>query len=66
MTNAATEAKRAYMRKWRAENKDKVKAHQQKYWERKAAEMTATDKEAENNAAEEYVNSAGNCAAVKR
>lgn len=39
MTDAATEAKRAYMRKWRAENKDKVKAHQQKYWERKAIEL---------------------------
>lgn len=39
MTNAAAEAKRAYMRKWRAENKDRVKAHQQKYWERKAAEL---------------------------
>lgn len=40
MTNAVAEAKRAYMRKWRAENKDKVKAHQQRYWERKAAELT--------------------------
>lgn len=40
MTDAAVEAKRAYMRKWRAENKDKVRAHQQRYWERKAAELT--------------------------
>lgn len=47
MTNAAAEAKRVYMRKWRAENKDKVKAHQQKYWERKAAELA--EKEGENN-----------------
>lgn len=40
MTDAAAEAKRVYMRKWRAENKDKVKVHQQRYWERKAAELT--------------------------
>jgi hypothetical protein len=30
------EAQREYMKKWRAENKDKVKKHQQTYWERKA------------------------------
>lgn len=47
MTNAAVAAKRAYMRKWRAENKDKVKAHQQKYWERKAAELA--EKEGQEN-----------------
>ena len=40
MTDAAVEAKRAYMRKWRAGNKDKVRAHQQRYWERKGAELT--------------------------
>ena len=45
MTDAATKAKRAYMRKWRAENKDKVKAHQQKDWERRAAELEAKESE---------------------
>lgn len=39
MNDAASKAKREYMRKWRAENKDRIKAHQQKYWERKAAEQ---------------------------
>ena len=63
MTDAAAEAKRAYMRKWRAENKDKVKAHQQKYWERKAAELKA--KEGEVNAAAEYADDQGNRTAVK-
>lgn len=38
MTEQAREAKREYMRKWRRENKDKVKQHQARYWERKAQE----------------------------
>lgn len=33
------EARRAYQRKWRAENKDKVKEHNRRYWLKKAAEM---------------------------
>ena len=37
----AKEAKREYMRKWRAENKERIALNQQRYWERKAAEMTA-------------------------
>lgn len=41
MTNehtAALNANREYQRRWRAENKDKVKGYQQKYWERKGKE----------------------------
>lgn len=36
---AAKAARAAYMRKWRAENRDKVKAINQRYWLRKAAQM---------------------------
>ena len=32
----AAEARREYYRKWRAENKDKVRAKTKRYWERKA------------------------------
>ena len=33
------ETRRAYQRKWRAENKDKVKEHNHRYWLKKAAEQ---------------------------
>ena len=36
MTEAAREARRAYKRAWNAKNRDKVKASQERYWERKA------------------------------
>lgn len=32
-------AQRAYYKKWRAENKEKVKQHNQNYWDKKAAEL---------------------------
>ena len=41
---AAIEARRAYQRKWRTENKDKVREHTRRFWEKKAAEMAATPK----------------------
>jgi hypothetical protein len=34
----ANEAKKAYMKEWRARNKDKIKATQQRYWEKKFEE----------------------------
>jgi len=34
----AREAKRIYMRAWRRKNKDKVKAAQERYWQKKAVE----------------------------
>ena len=37
----ARAAKREYMKKWRAENKDKTKAAQERYWEKKFKEMRA-------------------------
>lgn len=36
MTEAAKEARRAYKREWNKKNKDKVKAAQERYWERRA------------------------------
>lgn len=38
MTDQAKEARREYMRAWTAANPDKVKAKNQRYWEKKAAQ----------------------------
>lgn len=43
MTNEAIEARRAYKRKWARENPDKVKAQQERYWAKKAAEAKEAD-----------------------
>lgn len=47
MTAAAAEARRAYKRKWNQANRDKVRAHQARYWAKKAAEVKA-DTQTEN------------------
>lgn len=47
MSEQAKQAKREYERKWRAENKEKVAAIKQRYWERKA------EKEGEKHADKE-------------
>ena len=39
MNDAAAEARRAYKRKWNAENREKNRQYQKAYWERKAAEL---------------------------
>ena len=36
LTAEARAAKNEYMRQWRAKNKDRVKAINQRYWERRA------------------------------
>lgn len=36
----ARAAKKVYMKEWRARNKDKVKATQQRYWEKKFKELS--------------------------
>lgn len=36
MTEKAKEARRAYKREWNRRNRDKVKAAQERYWNRKA------------------------------
>lgn len=43
----AAEARREYQRRWRAANKDKVRANNQRYWQRVAAkkERQGTDNE---------------------
>lgn len=41
MNKAALEARRAYKRKWAKEHPENVKAAQEKYWTKKAAEMQA-------------------------
>ena len=37
------------MRQWRAKNKDKVKAHQSRYWENKAKNSKKKGKENDKN-----------------
>lgn len=41
MNEKAKEARRAYKREWNRKNRDKVKAAQTRYWERKAAAAEA-------------------------
>lgn len=43
MTDAAREAKRAYMRKWRSEHRESVARANARYWQKKAREMGLTD-----------------------
>ena len=38
MTEQAKEARRAYKREWAKKNRDKVKAAEERYWTKKAAE----------------------------
>lgn len=47
MTEQAREARRAYRRKWNRENRDKVKAAQERYWERKAQKLRKEQEEEE-------------------
>lgn len=39
MEAKARESRNAYMRAWRANNKEKVKAHQERYWNKKAKNL---------------------------
>ena len=41
----AAKMRREYQREWRAKNKDKVAASNRRYWERKAFERKAAEKE---------------------
>ena len=43
MSEAARKARNAYKRKWAAENRDKVKAANRRYWEKKAQEAAAQE-----------------------
>lgn len=46
MTEQAKEARRAYKREWNRKNRDRVKAAQARYWERKA--QAAQDQQPED------------------
>ena len=47
MDEKAREARRAYKREWNRKNRDKVKAAQDRYWARKAAQIEAAKNSAE-------------------
>ena len=50
MTDAAKAARRAYKRKWAKENPDKIRAQQERYWN-KRAEADAAEQAAPINKA---------------
>lgn len=50
MTEQAAAARRAYKRKWAKENPDKVKAYNERYWQRKAEQETAAGEPAKHPA----------------
>lgn len=39
MENKARDCRNEYMREWRAKNKEKVRAIQKRYWERRAVKQ---------------------------
>lgn len=43
MTDQAKEARRQYKREWNRRNPDKVKAAQERYWNKRAAAQVQTD-----------------------
>ncbi len=45
---AAAEARNAYAREWRAKNPEKVRAINQRYWERRAERQSAAKGEKED------------------
>lgn len=46
MTDKAKEARRAYKREWNRKNPDKVKAAQERYWNKKAEAAAAEQRQA--------------------
>ena len=61
MTEQAREARRAYKRQWARDNRDKVRAAQDRYWERRAqqAEDETLQTETVQEIAPEPVGAAG-------
>ncbi len=41
MNKTAKKAKNEYMKQWRKNNRDKIRASQERYWSKKAAEAKA-------------------------
>ena len=52
LSNQAKEAQRAYLREWRRKNPEKVQENNRRYWERKAQQMAAQEKETEVKSSE--------------
>lgn len=52
LSNQAKEAQRAYLREWRRKNPEKVRESNRRYWERKAQQMAALEKETEVKSSE--------------
>jgi hypothetical protein len=50
MTDKAKEARRAYKRKWAKENPDKIRAQQERYWNKKAEQAEAAERDAQATA----------------
>ena len=44
MNEKALEARRAYKRQWAKNNPDKVKAQQERYWSKKAAQKSGEER----------------------
>ncbi|MGI6695949.1 MAG: hypothetical protein ACOX6O_06910 [Christensenellales bacterium] len=53
MDEKARKARNAYLRAWRARNRDRVKAYNENYWRRKAAKL---ERESSKNSIETGVN----------
>lgn len=49
MSEKAKEARREYAKRWRKNNPEKVKAIQNRYWEKKAEELETLNKEIRKN-----------------
>ncbi len=47
MTEEAKAARRSYKRKWAKEHPEKVKQHQERYWQKKAAKASGTEEKTE-------------------
>lgn len=45
LSEKAKEARRAYKKAWAKKNPERVKAHNEKYWERMAQKAAALEKE---------------------
>ena len=55
MNEKAREARRAYKREWNRRNPDKVKAAQERYWQRKADAAGLTDELKQEAVAKGYM-----------
>lgn len=47
LSNEALEVRRAYQRAWRKKNPEKVRQHNERYWEKKAAAAKAVEDRAD-------------------